>query len=214
MVAGCAQQGRVPLGASVSVGPAQTVVASDWRAVASEGDIARIDGLRPLWASALGAARTQLPREVKAETSLIAPDAAMTHPLPAPGRYRCRTVRLGKAAGPRGRTLAKLPPGFCFVGTDAAWLTFTVETGARRPGGRLWLDGERRLVFLGALAPPGATTAPPYGADPSADRVGVIERIADFRWRLIFPPSDRDPAVEIVELIPDVVAPPLYRASP
>ena len=214
LAAGCAQRNHIPPGATVVVGPAQTVVASDWRAVASATDIAGIDALIPAWLEALKMSRAKSPRETKFEASLISPDTALTHPLPAPGRYRCRAVRLGQGAAPRGRAFVAQRTGFCFVGTDAAWLTFTTETGVRRPGGRLWLDGDRRLVFLGALAPLGGSTAPPYGADPSTDRAAVLERIGNFRWRLVFPSSARDAAIEIVELIPDVPAPPLYRASP
>jgi hypothetical protein len=61
-----------------------------------------------------------------------------------------------------------------------------METPPRRLGGYLWDSGDpARLVFLGAEIAPRAGTAPAYGEATPTSTAGILERIGDFRYRLV-----------------------------
>jgi hypothetical protein len=84
----------------------------------------------------------------------------------------------------------------------AGQLSLATELRGLRLGGYLWeLKGGERLVFLGASVPAGAKTASAYGDDPTRDMAGQLERIGDFRYRLVLPDSAPSPGgIIIVEL--------------
>jgi Domain of unknown function (DUF4893) len=154
-----------------------------WRAAAMPADAAVADELPPLFAR-LAAAQPR-GRGAGGDIDLLSPNLRLPRAAPAPGAYRCRIVRLGAAAA-RGRGPAAQRPAFCFVGADTGQLSLTIETPARRIGGYLWDSADsRRLIFLGADFAPPARTAPAYGAVPSASTAGILERIGDFRYRLV-----------------------------
>jgi hypothetical protein len=113
-------------------------------------------------------------------------------------------VKLGPAqrtAAPRQPAFRTLPPAFCHVGGEEDAQSFTIQTGVERPSGWLYPDGDTRSVFLGAF-PRGKAGAPVYGAVPGSNALGVVERVAQFRWRLTLVPADRSAPLTAYELTP------------
>ena len=87
-------------------------VATDWRAVATEADRARLRGWRDAWVAGLARARRADGPAVAAQGALFEPDRALPGALPPAGDYRCRTFKLGaKGTGPRlcRLSLVRLP---------------------------------------------------------------------------------------------------------
>ena len=196
--AACQTVPRPPPGA-----PRPTVTVEEaeaWRRVASARDAAALDGLAARWGQALAAARSAgLARRVAAEGVLLLPGAGLARAAPAPGSYRCRSIRLGE------RKWTASAQGFCYVGVEGGQLSFATELRGLRLGGYLWeLKGGDRLVFLGAAVAPGARTAKAYGDDPARDSAGLVERIGEFRYRLVLP-EPGGPGLTLVEI---VAAPP------
>ena len=70
--------------------------------------------------------------------------------LPA-GDYLCRTVKLGSREPGRIPSFSADAAVPCRIGAIDARLTFAQLDGAQRPIGRLYLDNDLRLVFLGTL---------------------------------------------------------------
>lgn len=174
---------------------------SGWRAVALAEDRDRLDRLPETWAAARSAALRLYARRLAAEGGLLDPDSALPRPEPSPGPYRCRIVRL-RAAGRRPFTA--FPPFFCHIVDEGAQLSLTKEAGGERPGGYLWPDGERRLVFLGAFARGREPLPPAYGDDPDRNLAAILERVGIFRWRLVIPHPAEPGALDVLELIPAV----------
>ncbi|MBB5987358.1 DUF4893 domain-containing protein [Sphingobium lignivorans] len=173
-----------------------------WRAIASEEDAARLDGLPRTWQAALEAA-AKFRRALAREGDLLAPEAARNHPAPPPGSYHCRLVKLGQA-GRREAPYRGYPAFFCNVRGDTnESLFFTKQTGSELPSGWLHRDGEaRRLILTGAKQPSGNGTSLVYGEDAASDLVGVVERIGPFRWRIVMPWRGETPGLDIYELTP------------
>ena len=168
--------------------PAKTPLA--WRNVASPDDATRIASLADRYAAALGG---------RAPAGLRA-DARKGWPEPTPGVYDCRITRLG--AGQAVTKATAFKAFLCYVGDDGEFLTLTKGTGTERPGGRLWHDTGQRMVFLGAVPAPGQAAPEAYGDDAATNRVGVLERIGDFRWRLIFDAPKSGIAFDVLEMTP------------
>ncbi|HEX8621937.1 MAG TPA: DUF4893 domain-containing protein [Allosphingosinicella sp.] len=192
---------RVPPPAAEAPRPSVTVEeAEPWRRVASPGDAAALDSLAAGWERALAAARAAgLARRVAAEGALLAPGAGLPRAAPPPGPYRCRYVRLG------ARKWTASAQAYCYVGVEAGQLSLATELRGLRLGGYLWeVKSADRLVFLGAAARAGSRTASAYGDNPAADARGLVERIGDFRYRLVL--AEPDSAAELV--VVDLVAAP------
>lgn len=112
-------------------------------------------------------------------------------------------ISIGKSDR-KSPTLEKFKPFFCYVlADDAGVLTIVKQTGSQRPAGRLWEDDDpNRMIFLGSLALGDEQEPLAYGDDPSRNMVGVFERIAPFRWRLVIPFPQSGAKLEVFELTP------------
>lgn len=161
----------------------------------------RIDRLDQAWRDGLAEARARSAAQLRSLGALLEPGAALPHPAPPPGSYRCRVVRLGG-----GRGITVYPSYFCYVGGEGALLSFTKQTGSERVAGYLFADGDRRLVFLGAVAQGAEGTPPAYGTDPDRDVVGVAERVGPFLYRLVMPRPSGGARLDVLELVPAVPA--------
>ena len=168
-----------------------------WRRVASARDASALDTVAVGWDRALAASRAAgLTRRVAAEGKLLARDAGLPRASPAPGTYRCRYVRLG------ARKWTASAQAYCYVGVEAGQLSLATELRGLRLGGYLWEPGSgARLVFLGAAAPGGGMSAPAYGDNPAVDSAGLIERIGEFRYRLVLPDPAPAGGITIVEMV-------------
>ncbi len=171
--------------------------AEPWRRVASARDAAALDAVAAAWDRALAASRAAgLGRRVAAEGILLVRGAGLPRAAPAPGPYRCRYVRLG------ARKWTASAPAYCYVGVEAGQLSLATELRGLRLGGYLWeLKGGDRLVFLGAAAPSSGKSAPAYGDDPASDSAGLVERIGDFRYRLVLPEPAPGSGFTIVDMV-------------
>lgn len=197
----------VPAGTTVTIAPVEPGLPTDWKSLMLPADVAHIDALDGAWVDGLAQAKARrFEKAIIAEGPLLDPAAALPRAAPPPGRYRCRTFKLGLSQSGRGAGFARFKPFYCFIATEGALLTFTKATGTQRPGGRFWDDGEKRMIFLGGVSA-GRGAPPAYGADARQNRVGVVERIGDFRWRLVTPGQSSDARIEVIELVPDTPPP-------
>jgi hypothetical protein len=171
--------------------------AEPWRRVASARHSGALDAVAPAWERALAASRAAgLTRRVLAEGALLAPGAALARAAPAPGTYRCRYVRLGM------RRWTASAQAFCYVGVEGGQLSLATELKGLRLGGYLWEPRNAdRLVFLGAAVPAGGRNAPAYGDDPAEDSAGLVERIGEFRYRLVLPEPEPGAGLTIVDMV-------------
>ena len=176
--------------------------AANWRAAASEDDRRRVRRWRTAWEEALEDARTGPDAaEIAREGALLEPDAALRDPLPPAGDYHCRTIKIG-TPGYSDLTYVAYPPFRCRIGVEAGRVTFTKLTGSQRPIGRLFADNERRLIFLGTMQLGDETRAYRYGIDAERDLAGILERVGERRWRLVFPYPHFESLLDVIELTP------------
>jgi hypothetical protein len=171
--------------------------AEPWRSIASSRDAATLEALPARWEAGLAAARAAgLARRVAGQGALLERDSRLARAAPAPGTYRCRSVRLG------GRKWTESAQAYCYVGVAAGQLSLATELRGLRLGGYLWeLKNGERLVFLGAQSPAGGKSRPAYGDNPAADSAGLVERIGEFRYRLVLPEPSPGTGLTIVEMI-------------
>jgi hypothetical protein len=178
--------------------------AANWREVVSAADASNLGRLDQAWRLARAEAEDKgFASEVEALGPLVDPMAGQSGRLqPAPGTYRCRTIKLGsKSEGglaylayPFFRCTVELSPG--------GDLILTKTTGSQRTRGLLYPDTDNRLVFVGAQAwGLDETGYPAYGQQPERDQVGVFERIGAERWRLVIPWPRVESKLEILELV-------------
>lgn len=176
---------------------------ADWRQVASAADASSLGRLDQAWR--LGRAEAEdrgFAAQVEALGALVDPNAGQAGRLqPAPGAYRCRTIKLGSNR-PGGLGYLEYPWFRCTVElTPGGDLILTKTTGSQRTRGLLYPDTDNRLVFIGAQAlGEDETTFPQYGQQAVRDQVGVFERIGSSRWRLVIPWPKVDSKLEILEL--------------
>jgi hypothetical protein len=174
-----------------------------WRSVVSTEDAANLGRLDEAWRLARAEAEAGgFASQVEALGPLVDPNAAQTGRLqPAPGTYRCRTIKLGSESG---GTLAYVAYPFfrCSVElTPGGDLILTKTTGSQRTRGLLYPDTDSRLVFVGAQAwGMDETGYPAYGQQHERDQVGVLERVGPQRWRMVVPWPRVESKLEILEL--------------
>jgi uncharacterized protein DUF4893 len=94
------------------------------------------------------------------------------------------------------------PPFDCRIRSTGGRTRFAKLTGSQRPIGRLLPYLPDRMVFLGTLQLGDETRALEYGRDQDRDMVGILERIGDRRWRLVFPYPHFESTVDVLELVP------------
>lgn len=171
---------------------------ADWRKVATTDDRARLRRWRAAWMEALAAARARdAGTTVAADPALFDPDRAVSDAMLPAGRYRCRTTRLGMAGAAR----ASAGWTTCSVAREDGATGFEIQ-GTPRIRGRLYADGNARLVFLGTLGLGDERRMIGYGRDTSRDTAGLVERIGARRWRLVLPYPHFGGALDLVEIVP------------
>jgi hypothetical protein len=192
---GCRSAARVEVSDAGSVPEA-----AEWRRVATLEDQARLGDLETGFAQAIAAARRAgFGRQIAAEGALLEP-GSLARAAPSPGSYRCRIIRLGPSG--RGRALQSFAPYFCHVGVEGDRLSLTKQSGSERPGGYLWDDGQDRMIFIGATALGNEPVPPAYGDDSERSLVGLLERVAPFRYRLVMPRARSVATLDVLEMVP------------
>ncbi len=174
---------------------------ASWREVATETDRNRIRGWRSTWMEGLRQARERHLAEISGEGDLLNPDAALLDPAPPPGAYRCRTIKIGAQSDAMLDWVA-YPDFACRIAARDGLLTFTRQGGSQRPIGRIYPDNVRRMIFLGTLQLGDERQVLPYGSDADRDMAGILERVGERRWRLVFPRPTFESIIDVVELVP------------
>lgn len=178
------------------------VEATEWRALATRDDRRRLSNWRKAWVKALGQARAGHRAEIAAEGALLEPDAALDAPAPPPGEYRCRTFKLGAAAG-SSLAYVTYPAFRCRIDVgESGTLVFTKVGGSQRPVGRIFPDNSRRMIFLGTLQLGDEPGTLRYGHDKARDLAALVERVGPRRWRLVFPNPHFESVLDVIELVP------------
>ena len=179
---------------------------SDWRQVATEFDRDRVRHWRDAWTEALAQANRSNAAAITAGGALFDPDTALPDAQPPAGDYACRTIKLGRMppGGSASGTLdyVEYPAFRCRISETAGRLRFTKLTGSQRPAGNIFPDNGRRLIFLGTLILGDETRALRYGRDEERDMIGIIERVGDNRWRMVFPRPHYESLLDVIELTP------------
>jgi hypothetical protein len=174
-----------------------------WRALATEADLDRLQHWRNAWVEALEKARAAGHGEaIASEGALLDPDAALPGAALAPGTYRCRTIKLG-GKQPGNRDFVAYPANRCHVGRAGGRLHFARLDGPQRPVGALFADNARRIVFLGTLQLGDEQLSLRYSRDDERDMAGVVERVGEDRWRLVFPYPHFESLLDVIELTPE-----------
>ena len=206
MTPGCAARPSRPRPAvQVVVAPQDENVLPDrWQQVAKPADAAKLTSIAAAWTQALDQARKSNAGLVNREGVLLSPSAALPRPAPTPGVYRCRVIKLGTTGAKGGAAFATFKPFFCYIEIEGGLLTFVKGTGSQRPAGRLWDDDAHRMVFLGTVTPEGTVSPPGYGEDSRFDQAGIVERIGDFRWRMVLSQPPGSSLLDVIELLPDM----------
>lgn len=128
------------------------------------------------------------------------PRVDFNRPQPTPGRYQCRTIKLG--SGSPGM-LPFIAYGWfkCQVAlTPGGDLIVRKTTGSQRPVGLVCPDGTRKARFVGVLELGDEVRTPRYGADVERDLIGEVRRIGADRWRIAFPWPAFESKLDILEL--------------
>jgi hypothetical protein len=202
VAAGCVTKPKLPPGAHPMVEVAPPAKSDVWKAVATAADEDRLARLDSAWQQALTEAGKSFSSEIRKESDLLKPRAALPRPAPTPGSYNCRLIKLG-AATPKTRAYESFKPFFCYVEVEGDLLTIVKQTGSQRPAGRLWEDDDPdRLIFLGSLALGNEDQPLAYGDDPKRNMAGVFQRIGPFRWRLVIPWPQSTSKLDVFELTP------------
>jgi hypothetical protein len=174
-----------------------------WNQVATEDDRRRIREWRTAFVAALEEARgSGFGAQIAREGALLEPDAALPGARLPAGEYRCRTIKLG-SQGEGGLDFVDYPFFRCHVapGPDGL-LHFTKLTGSQRPIGRVWDEHDRRQIFLGTMQLGDETRTISYGRDRERNEAGIVERIGERRWRILFPYPHFESTLDVIELVP------------
>lgn len=198
-LAACGGQGNA---LAVDAPAARVADAANWRRVATSADRARLREWRTAWVEALADARGTRDgaAAIAADPALFDPDRALDSPLPPPGEYRCRTLKLGQHGG-SGLGYVAYDWFRCRIGAGTT-PAFAKLDGSQRPSGMIYPDSEARGVMLGTLSLGDEGRGIAYGRDRSRDVAGLVERIGERRWRVVFPYPAFESELDLIELRP------------
>lgn len=198
ILAGCSS-GRTPQIAAPQAAPARPI---DWRGIATGHDRARLRQWRSAWVRALAKAQAAgHGAAIAREGALLQPDAAIALEPPPPGRYRCRTIKIG-GQSPGLLDYVAYPYFSCRIRSENGVLGFAKLSGSQRPIGLILPDTSRRMIFLGTLQLGDERGAMQYGRDRERDLIAAVERVAPQRWRMVFPLPHFESTLDILELVP------------
>jgi hypothetical protein len=175
---------------------------NDWRPVATKDDRSRLQHWRDAWTQALTQANRSNAAAITAGGALFEPDVALPGAQPPAGDYACRTYKLGR--NPHGGVLdyVEYPAFRCRISESDGRLRFVKLTGSQRPAGNIFADNGRRMIFLGTMMLGDETRALRYSRDEERDMIGIIERVGDRRWRIVFPQPHYESLLDVIELTP------------
>ena len=174
-----------------------------WREVATDDDRRRLREWRGAFVEALAEARgSGNAADLAREGTLLEPDAALPGATLPAGDYRCRTLKLG-SRGESTLNFIAYPTFRCRVapGPDGL-MHFTKLSGSQRPIGRLFGEHDTRQIFLGSMQLGDERSVLSYGRDRERNMAGIVERIGERRWRILFPFPHFESTLDVIELVP------------
>lgn len=191
---------KLPLALSLCA-LATGAAAQDMTCQPTRADAQRLERLDAAWEAARrDAIEAGHGDDLRGLGALAAPRANLTRPQPTPGRYQCRTIKIGAASE---GMLPYIAYGWfrCQVTlTPGGDLILRKTTGSQRPVGLICPDSRRRARFVGTLELGTETRTPRYGSDPQRDLIGEVRRTGDDRWRIAFPWPAYESKLDILEL--------------
>jgi len=180
---------------------ATTAAAQEMTCVPTRADTERLSRLDQAWRDGRAdAIKGGAGEELRRLGPVADPRVDLNRPQPTPGRYQCRTIKLG--SGSPGM-LPYVAYGWfkCQVAlTPGGDLIVRKTTGSQRPVGLVCPDGARKARFVGVLELGDEVRTPRYGADAERDLVGEVRRIGADRWRIAFPWPAFESKLDILEL--------------
>jgi len=187
--------------ASVLAALASSAAAQAMTCTPTRADRERLSRLDDAWRDARSdAIKGGAAEELRRLGPVADPRIDLNRPQPTPGRYQCRTIKLG--AGSEGM-LPYIAYGWfrCQVSlTPGGDLILRKTTGSQRQVGLICPDSRRKARFVGVLQLGDEVRTPRYGAGPESDLVGEVRRIGDERWRVAFPWPAFESKLDILEL--------------
>ncbi|WP_082731247.1 MULTISPECIES: DUF4893 domain-containing protein [unclassified Sphingomonas] len=181
--------------------PPSTPPAMGWKQTATPTDRDRLRRWRSAWLAALAEARGKDDGAIAADPDLFSPDHALAGAVPPPGDYRCRIIKLG-SQGHRRLDYVSYPRFACRIEHEGDVSSLYKIDGSQRPVGLIFPDNGARGIFLGTMMMADEQRAMQYGRDSQRDLAAVVERIADKRWRLVFPYPHMESTLDVMELVP------------
>ncbi|MBL8771014.1 MAG: DUF4893 domain-containing protein [Phenylobacterium sp.] len=180
---------------------AGAAAAQDMTCTPTRADAQRLERLDMAWREARAdAVRGGAADDLRRLGLLAEPRLSLNRPQPTPGRYQCRTIKLGAA---REGMLPYIAYGWfrCSVQlTPGGDLVMRKTTGSQRPVGLICPSGRRAARFVGVLELGDETRTPRYGTQDDRDMVGVVQRVGNERWRIVFPWPAYESKLDILEL--------------
>lgn len=171
--------------------------------VPTRDDVQRLERLDLAWRDARAdAIRHGAADDLRRLGAVAEPRLTLNRPQPTPGRYQCRTIKVGAA---QPGMLPFIAYGWfrCQVSlTPGGDLILRKATGSQRPVGLICPDGSttRRARFVGVLELGDERRTPRYGSDPERDLIGDVQRVGQDRWRVAFPWPAAESKLDILEL--------------
>jgi hypothetical protein len=144
--------------------------------------------------AAVAVAQEGEPGEVKQLNDLLARPLVAFSDKDLTGNWQCRTMKLDT-----GLPLIVYGWFRCRVTDDGSGWVLKKTTGSQRTTGRLYDDGEKRAIYLGALSL-NDDPAKPYGSGVETDQFGYAFRTGPNGWRIEFPAPYYESKLDILEL--------------
>jgi len=180
---------------------ATTAAAQEMTCVPTRADAQRLSRLDAAWKDARAdVINSGAGDELRRLGPLADPRITFNRPQPTPGRYQCRTLKLGAASADM---LPYIAYGWfrCQVTlTPGGDLILKKTNGSQRPVGLICPDDRQKARFVGVLELGDEVRTPRYGADPERDLIGEVRRVGDDRWRVAFPWPAFESKLDILEL--------------
>jgi hypothetical protein len=180
---------------------AATAAAQEMTCVPTRSDTERLARLDQAWRGARDEAiKGGAGEELRRLGPVADPRVDLTRPQPTPGRYQCRTIKLGSATGDMLPYVAYGWFKCQLTLTPGGDLILRKTSGSQRQTGLICPDDTRKARFVGVLALGDEVRTPRYGADPDRDLVGEVRRVGDDSWRIAFPWPVYESKLDILEL--------------
>lgn len=158
-------------------------------------DTARLEAYNQTLAGALETARANgVASDIAAVDAVVGAEALSFDGLDLTGRWQCRTMKLGGAAG-----LVVYRWFACEVTDDGSGWRLTKLTGSQRTVGRFFTESDTRLTYLGSFYVAGETPKA-YGSGPETDQAGYATRTGERSWWIGLPKPYYESEFDILEL--------------